>query len=338
MPSGFVTKREARKLLKRLPKKTSLIDPFETQRDFYKAILDKELPHHFLCRLIGFEKRSDELPERLTSSAMREYERKSPLKCNLITILGLEFTLESLLAQKLVKDSAVLEGINAYLNHKWNAKQHYDGDENAPRTTPEEIKLMSDTIGLVKTYLIEAYICKTHYNWLHYAFAAFLHLPPPENSPAPKWQARRGLRNLRNCGDAEQKESSPGLNAILNGTVPQYCLAELKKRRYDYSDALPFSEDKTTRLALVWDDPKYPYFKCRGNSIIGISLKLQRTLNEGLIKDPSVVLAINKFRYYNWNALRGAKGEYWTTPEEIMFINRTLDLVIGYLKATYNLE
>ncbi|GEM_PF-2357661 len=332
MPASFVTKREARKALKHLPAHP----PFGHLRDFNKAVIGNELPHFFLLRLLKFEKRSDELPERLTSSAQRASERKSPLKCNLISILGLQFALESLVAQRLVKDSAVMDGINACINHKWNAKQHYNGEENAPRTTPGEINLINNTIGIVKDYLIREYACNIHYSKFHYRIAALLHFKPPKNSPTPKWQVRRGFRMLRKSGPDEIKASSSQYEAKLNGKLPQYYLGELARKRA-YSDDLPFHEDKYKRLALVWDSPHYPGFKCLGNVIIGISLTLQGAMYEGLVKDPPVILAINNFRYHNFSALRGAKGEYWTTPEEIKYINDTLDLVIDCLKREHNL-
>ena len=106
----------------------------------------------------------------------------------------------------------------------------------------------------------------------------------------------------------------------------------------DYSDDLPFHENKYKRLALVWDSPAYPNFKCRGNVMVGISLTLQAAMYEGIVKDPSIILAINKLRYYNFNAFRGSKGEYWTTPDEIKLINDTLDTVMDYLKREYRLQ
>ena len=333
----FVTKREARKEIKLIPKHTSIFDPFETRREFYKAVLDKELPHFFLSSLLDFEKRSDELPERLTSSSQREADKKSPLKCNYSTIAGLEEILGLLLAQKLVKDSSVLEGINTFIQYKWNAKQPCNEPENAPRTTPDELKLINGTIGLVKNYLIEKYACNIHYNKLHYWVAALFHLKPPKNSPTPKWRARVGLRTLRKSGPDEIKVFKPYFEAIINGKVPEYRLGLLKQFK-DYSDDLPFHEDKDKRLALVWNHPSYPNFKCRGNVLCGISMGLQGVVYEGLVKDPAVILAINNFRYHNFNAFRGNKGEYWTTPDEIAFINRTLDTVIDYLKREYKLE
>ena len=287
-----VSRREARREIKRIPRQTSLIDPFKTRREFYRAVIDRELPHHFLCRLNDFEKRSDELPEMLTSSSQRKADHKSPLKCNYSTISGLEETLGLMLAQKLIKDSSVLDGINAYANRKWNAAQPYGDAENALRTTPDELKLINDTIGLVKKYLIEEYACKVRYNKFYYAIAAFLHLKPPKNSPTPKWQVRRGLRTLRKSGENEYNLVSPVFEATLNGTLPQYCLRELKRYK-NYSDALPYHEDKLTRQALLWNDPKYPDFKCRGNIIMGISLALQKPVYEGVAKDPAVILAIN---------------------------------------------
>lgn len=333
--SKRTSRREARKLLKRIPKATSIDGPFKRQREFYKAVLDRELPHYFLCRLYDFEKRDDELPERLTSSVMRAQEKKSPLKCNTVSILGLGFTLEVLVAQKLVKDSSVLEGINAYLNHQWKAKQPPSVPEEERRTTPEEISLMNGTIALVKKHLIEEYACKATYNRLHYALAALLHLQPPKNSPTPRWRARRSLKLIKKSNPHLYVYVRPFYESVINNRLPQHYYDELKKRR-NYSDDLPFHEDAFERLELALNHPEYPFLKCRGNTIVGIGLKLTSAIDERIIKDPSVIAAILDFRQHDWNAFKG-KGKYWTTPAEIEYINKTLDLVIDCLKRTYNL-
>jgi len=126
------------------------------------------------------------------------------------------------------------------------------------------------------------------------------------------------------------------LEAVIDGTLPEFYLAELRRRR-NYSDDLPEPDVPPThpdyslsRLAAGWDHPSYPNLKCRGNCIIGTTLTLQDLLDNIELSTP-VAARITEFRTKKWNYSRGAKGEYWTLPEEITYINETLDMVIAEL-------
>ena len=165
---------------------------------------------------------------------------------------------------------------------------------------------------------------------MHYKVAAFFHLKPPEGTPTPKWMARRALKTARQCDQRTCESVSSFCEAVLSGKLPQYYFSELKRFK-SYSDALP-----SEGLVGEWH-PDYPNMKCKGNTIIGISLTLQATADEGLIKSEYVLNAIERYKLQDWSF---HKGKYIsrTTPEEIKLINDTLDTVMGYLESEYGLE
>jgi len=164
---------------------------------------------------------------------------------------------------------------------------------------------------------------------MHCKVAAFFHLKPPEGAPTPKWMARRALKNAGQCDPQAYGSLRPLYEAVLSGKLPQYYFSELKRFK-SYSDALP-----SEGLVGEWH-PDYPFMKCRGNTIICISLALQATADEGLIKSECVLNAIERYRAQDWGFHKG-KHISRTTPEEIKLINDTLDIVIGYLEREYNL-
>lgn len=70
------------------------------------------------------------------------------------------------------------------------------------------------------------------------------------------------------------------------------------------------------------------------NAQVGINGTFSSAIDEGIIKDEKVIDAINIY----WKWLFHRDTAKFTTREEITLINKTLDTVIGYLKATYKLQ
>jgi len=167
---------------------------------------------------------------------------------------------------------------------------------------------------------------------------SFKKFTPGVDCPTTKRAARRALNNLQKIDpEGQHSDVRPFFEAVISGKLPQYYYKDLKEKRA-WSDDIPFHEDSYTRLKLGWGHPGYPHLKCRGNCIVSISLSLQATIEEAMVKDKSVIEAVKKYVNYPWNAFKGKKGEFWTTPDEIAFINKTLDIVMGYLEREYNLE
>ncbi len=151
----------------------------------------------------------------------------------------------------------------------------------------------------------------------------------PKGASTTKRMARRGLRNAEKGNPQVYDSLAPFYKAVLGGKLPQYYLDTLKEYKAR-------SDDLPPELLSV-TDPRYGKMKCLDNAIVGLSLTLQGTIEEGLVNDPSIMAAIEKFTKHNWNAFKGV-GKAMTTPEEIKLINDTLDIVIGYLKTKYKLE
>lgn len=128
--------------------------------------------------------------------------------------------------------------------------------------------------------------------------------------------------------------------SILNDQLPQYYFEELSKYRFNYSDELPEPNVPVTapdykKLKLEFR-VKNPKMKCRAHCIVGISLTLQGINEERVLNSLEYKKIIRNYRFYDWNAFKGAKGEFWTSPEEIQFINKTLDKTLNLIKSKYN--
>jgi|GEM_PF-3440885 len=124
-------------------------------------------------------------------------------------------------------------------------------------------------------------------------------------------------------------ELIPFFNAVIDGKAPQYFLNRLKMFK-GYRDDLPRGKLKAGDNA-----------KCRGNTIARIRGDLEALLEQGLVKDDGILAAIEEYRRHEWKCGKpyiGMGNELRTTPEEIKFINSTLDAVIGYLEREYKLE
>lgn len=121
------------------------------------------------------------------------------------------------------------------------------------------------------------------------------------------------------------------LEAMVNETLHLYYSDRLKILRM-YSDDLP-----TGVLVGPWH-PKYPMMKCRGNVIVGVGGTIQTAVNDGVVKNKDVVAKLKYYRTHDWNYAKGAKGEFWTLPEEINLINNTLDSMVNYIDREYGIE
>jgi len=115
----------------------------------------------------------------------------------------------------------------------------------------------------------------------------------------------------------------------------------LSTYRYDYSDELPqpdvpdtHPDYKFLRLQFREGNPK---MKCRANVIMGISLSLQGVIEDEVLTGQDHRELVEAYRTREWNAFKGSKGEYWTSPEEIEFINSTLDTMIASIKEISHL-
>ena len=153
---------------------------------------------------------------------------------------------------------------------------------------------------------------------------------------------------------AEILDSRPDLSdvsreyfeAIRDVTLPQFFLRKLQayKKREDTILKPDIDSDhpdyRITRLNLT-EHAEYTdgrKFKYTAGTIRGISSKLRLAMQHGIIQDPAVIAACEQFRSHDWNALRRAKkGTFWTTPEEITYMNQVLDLVINHLQETHGI-
>jgi len=159
-----------------------------------------------------------------------------------------------------------------------------------------------------------------------------------EDSKVTKESAYRILEE-----DSEALEQIPSLRtyfqSVIEDTLPEYYLNRFNRFK-GYSDDLPKPEVDPShenygflRLKAGWDHPKYPHLKCRGNVICGISVNLQHAVKDGVLGGG----LMEDFRDYDFSFSKGRKGEFWTTSEEIDFINKTLDLAIAQIKEKYSL-
>lgn len=119
--------------------------------------------------------------------------------------------------------------------------------------------------------------------------------------------------------------------AIANETLPQYFLDRFQWYKL-YSDDLPGE-----RLVDIWH-PDFPMMKCRGSIIFGISGELTTAVKDKVIKSNEIIGMVKYYKKYDWNFQKEAKGEYWTSSEEIDLINNTLEAVIKHLNQEYKLE
>jgi len=149
--------------------------------------------------------------------------------------------------------------------------------------------------------------------------------------PTPKSIAHWNLAD-----DTGNNILRPRWNAIIDGKLPQYYLAELKKFK-SYSNEL--ISDTETYLQKTLPENYRSEVKARGNAIVGIGTTLEGAVAEGLIRNEKLVSKIENFINRSWNFSRGAgKGVHFTTPEEMVLINDMLDIAIDYLKSTYYLK
>jgi hypothetical protein len=118
----------------------------------------------------------------------------------------------------------------------------------------------------------------------------------------------------------------PYFEAKENGTLKEFYLKEFIHRRDDYSDELP---DVDVRTLTKLDEKGHftgDNYKCRGNYISALSLKLRTAVEDGIVTDPEVINKIEQFKGFGY--VEGKR----TTKEEIDFINQILADVIEHLE------
>ena len=128
--------------------------------------------------------------------------------------------------------------------------------------------------------------------------------------------------------------------AIREGTVRDYYRDVFENYRWRYSDDLPEPEVASDhedyifyRLQATEEHPSSPHMKCRGNVISGLQAHLGHCKdNAGPPNEAELAELHRRYATYPWNWQKGGKGEYWTTQEEIDFINETLDIALDLLK------
>ena len=155
-----------------------------------------------------------------------------------------------------------------------------------------------------------------------------------------KEEARNALK-IMEMGKGIPQVAKDLFQAVIDETLPQFYLGRLLHLRYDLSDELPepdvpkdHPDYKELRLEFRVNNPQ---MKCRGNYIVSISLTLQSVIGQEVLTAPEYVDLVEEYKTRKWNAFRGAKGEYWTLPEEIQLINSTLETVIAGIKDKYGL-
>ncbi|MBR9699369.1 hypothetical protein GOV09_02850 [Candidatus Woesearchaeota archaeon] len=111
--------------------------------------------------------------------------------------------------------------------------------------------------------------------------------------------------------------------------------------RFGYSDELPEPDVPEThpdyRFLRLQFREQNQQMKARVHAIIGISLSLQGVIGDEVLAAQGYEDIVEGFCKRQWNAQRGAKGEFWTLPEEIGYMNATLDTFIGAIKEVYGL-
>jgi len=143
-------------------------------------------------------------------------------------------------------------------------------------------------------------------------------------NPYTKAEAFKLISRLK-----KDDELVPFFKAVIDGKAPQYFFGRLKIFK-SYRDDLPPEKLKAGSNA-----------KCRGNAIAGIRGDLEALVEQGLVKDGAVLSAIEEYLNHEWNCCKPYYGkDNWmrTSPEEMALINRTLDIVMDYLKREYNLQ
>ena len=149
-PEGTPTpKWVARRSLKNLRKASQ--EEIAAFRPLYEAIMSNKLPQYCLAALKQFKSYSDALP---SEAAVGEWHPDYPkMKCRAHAILGIAMKFDLCVDERLIKSEHVSNAIERYKKHEWS---YYKG-KHVSRTTPEEIKLINDTLDIVIDYLKTTY-------------------------------------------------------------------------------------------------------------------------------------------------------------------------------------
>jgi hypothetical protein len=98
-------------------------------------------------------------------------------------------------------------------------------------------------------------------------------------------------------------------NAHLSGTLPAYYV-----KRLQHFKGTPVGEQTCQDY----------------DRIIGIGLELEQAVDDEVIADKAVEERITEFRNRSFNVFNRPNG--YTTPEEIDYINNTLDFVVQHIQ------
>jgi hypothetical protein len=138
------------------------------------------------------------------------------------------------------------------------------------------------------------------------------------------------------------KRVAAAFEAARDGQLAQFYLERLRERRHEYCDDVPEPAVPPThpayaalRLQATWDHPRSERLKCRAHFIIGLTSVLESIVENEFIEDPAIPAQFTRFREHSWQAFKGSKGMYWTTPEEIAFMNKTMDVFLEPMERTY---
>jgi hypothetical protein len=142
------------------------------------------------------------------------------------------------------------------------------------------------------------------------------------------------LKKRDEIGFQQLKKRAPSgtleyIEAIENGTLPNYYLVRFLIFKNNYRDDLP-KEDVRNLIDIdengKWKTPTGSgvAFKCQGNYILGLRVSLVTAVDDLVITDPSLIEEIDTFTSHKFNYY----DEEFTSQEEIDMINKVLDLVI----------
>jgi len=109
------------------------------------------------------------------------------------------------------------------------------------------------------------------------------------------------------------------------GDVGLYFLELFKFLLYEHYDDLPRIDVRKLPL----EDSRRDKFKCQGNFICGLKINAQDLIIDKIVKNKDMKKLCENFYSYNFNFSNGK----FTSPEEINFINSTLEDFVLYLQS-----
>ncbi|MDP8253660.1 MAG: hypothetical protein P9X27_04580 [Candidatus Kaelpia aquatica] len=280
------------------------------ERTIYASILSGARHEYWLDRFRFRKSASDERPSELIQSNTPELDFKA--RTSFIAILRFELGLA--LKEGVLAGERIQKLVDEFKARKFNAGKKLPKIDRRKWTTLDEITYMNEVLEKVVTYLEQVN------NAMGYGYSL-------------SW-AQNIIELLGNVRDGEA-EVLPSLairyEATLSGNLPKHTLSEFRSIKA-YDDVLVDE--------FLPSDAKH---KARGRVIIGISLRLQRALREGIIVGDEMEALVREFKNKEWNFsahedLSPEDPRTFTTQEEIDYINKVLDTVIVYLMERYEIN